>query len=163
MKSRLALAVAAALCLSGTLTACSESAAPTEAAVPADANPLFVQSSLPYQYPAFDQIKDEHYAPAFERGMAEHLQEVQAIAGNSEAASFENTIVAMERTGQLLGRVSRVFFNLAGANINPAMQKVQAEMAPKLAAHSDAILLNDALYARVTSLYEQRDGLGLDA
>lgn len=165
MKSRLALALTAALTLP--LAGCGPSEPPagadTAATAPAEANPFFAASTLPLQYPPFDRIRDEHYAPAFERGMSEHRAEIDAIAGNSEAPTFENTIVAMERAGQTLRRVSAVFFNLAGAHTNEAMQKVQAEMAPKLSAHNDAILLNGALYERVKTLYEQRDRLGLDA
>ncbi|TXK62655.1 M3 family metallopeptidase [Alkalisalibacterium limincola] len=129
----------------------------------ASENPFFQPSTLQYEFPRFDLIADEHYSPAFERGMAEHREEIEAIARNPEAASFENTIVAMERAGALLGRVSRVFFNLAGAHINDAMREVQGDMAPKLSAHSDAILLNRALFERVDGLYQQRGELDLDA
>lgn len=165
MKSRLALALAAALTLPLAGCGSSEQAAGTDTAVtaPADANPLFAASPLPLQYPPFDQIRDEHYAPAFERGMSEHRAEIDAIADNAEAPTFENTIVAMERAGEILRRTSSVFFNLSGAHTNEAMQKVQAEMAPKLSAHNDAILLNGKLFDRVKALYEQRDQLGLDA
>jgi len=163
MTNKLSLALAAALCIAtpGVLVASTE--APATAAQPQSANPFFAASTLPYQMPPFDQIQDAHYAPAFEKGMADHRAQVTAIANSAEAPSFENTIVAMEKTGEVLGRVSRVFFNLAGANTNPAMQAIQAEMAPKLAAHQDAILLDGKLFARVKALYDARDGLGLDA
>ena len=128
-----------------------------------DPNPLLTESSLPFRYPPFDRIKTEHFAPAFEQGMAEHRKEIAAIAGNREAPSFENTIVAMERAGALLSRTSRVFFGLNGSNTNPEMQKLQREMAPKLAAHSDAITLDPVLFARVSALYDKRDSLGLDS
>ena len=95
--------------------------------------------------------------------MAEHRREIAAIAGSQEPPSFENTVVAMEKAGQLLARTSRVFFALNGANTNPELQKLQREMAPKLAAHSDAITLDPALFARVKVLYDKRDALGLDA
>jgi peptidyl-dipeptidase Dcp len=127
-----------------------------------DPNPLLTESSLPFRYPPFDRIKTEHFAPAFEQGMAEHRKEIAAIAGNPEAPSFENTIVAMERAGSLLSRTSRVFFGLNGSNTNPEMQKLQREIAPKLAAHSDAITLDPVLFARVSALYDKRDSLGLD-
>jgi peptidyl-dipeptidase Dcp len=127
-----------------------------------DPNPLLTESSLPFRYPPFDRIKTEHFAPAFEQGMAEHRKEIAAIAGNPEAPSFENTIVAMERAGSLLSRTSRVFFGLNGSNTNPEMQKLQREMAPKLAAHSDAITLDPVLFARISALYDKRDSLGLD-
>jgi peptidyl-dipeptidase Dcp len=162
MKSRLALALAAALSLSAPLHAApAETAAATDRAM--SANPFFAPSTLPYFLPPFDRIRDEHYVPAFEQGMREQLAEVDAIASSTEAPSFENTIVAMERSGQTLLRVANVFFNLVGANTNDAMEKIQAEMAPKLAAHQDAILLNGKLFDRVKAVYAQRDALGLDA
>jgi peptidyl-dipeptidase Dcp len=181
MRKPMALAVAAALALP--LAACSSrddgvpatgstAAAPAQDAAASDAqaaapaaetaNPLLTPSPLTFGYPQFDQIKDEHFAPALEQGMAEHRKEVEAIAGNTEAPTFENTIVAMERSGDLLERTSRIFMNLAGAHTNETLQKVQADMAPKLAAHNDAVLLDDALFARIRTLYEQRDSLGLD-
>ena len=125
-------------------------------------NPLLVESTLPFRYPPFDLIKNEHFAPAFEAGMAEHAKEIEAIAKNPEKATFENTIVAMERAGQLLARTSRIFFNLTGTNTNPEMQKLQRAIAPKLAAHSDSITLNPALFARVAALNEAKDTLKLD-
>ena len=126
-------------------------------------NPLLSESALPYHAPPFDRIKDEHYAPAFEKGMADDLKEAEAIANNKDKPTFENTIVALERSGELLGRVERIFSNLAGANTNPELQKIEKEMSPKLAAHRDAIHLNGKLFARVESLYNDRDKLGLDA
>jgi peptidyl-dipeptidase Dcp len=131
-------------------------------ATAASSNPLLVQSSLPYQFPPFDRIKNEHFAPALESGMAEALKEVIEIASRPESPSFENTVVALERSGQLLARVHRVFSNLAGAHTNPDIQKTEKEMAPKLAAHRDAILLNPRLFARIQALHEKRDDLGLD-
>ena len=126
-------------------------------------NPFFKISPLPYQMPQFDRIKDADYAPAFAEGMRQQLVEIAAITGSSDAATFDNTIVAMERSGTLLGRVSRVFFNLEGTITNPAMQALQRDLAPKLAAHRDAIYLDKKLYARVHELYDKRAGLGLDA
>lgn len=125
-------------------------------------NPLLQKSTLPYQLPPFDRIKPEHFASAFETAMKQDLQEVDAIAKDPAKPTFENTIVALEKSGQTLGRVSAVFSNLKGANTNPALEKTETEFAPKLAAHSDAIRLNAALFARVHALYEQRDKLGLD-
>ncbi len=134
------------------------------AATPAPAeNPFFAVSTLPYQAPPFDKIKDADFQPAFDEGMKQQLAEVGKIADQAEAATFDNTIVAMERTGALLTRVSKVFFSLSQANTNETLQKVQQEQAPKLAAHRDAIYLNGKLFARVKSLYVQRDKLGLDA
>ncbi|MDQ3817652.1 MAG: peptidyl-dipeptidase Dcp [Acidobacteriota bacterium] len=131
--------------------------------ITAESNPFFVESSLPFQAPPFDKIKDSDYQPALEEGMRRELIEVEAIADNKEAPTFENTIVAMERMGDLLSRVSSVFFGLAQANTNPTIQKVQSEEAPKLAAHSDKIYLNPKLFARVKAIYDQRDKLSLDA
>ena len=163
MTHKLSLALAAALCVAVPGAAAVADDHAPQAAEPVSANPFFTLSTLPYQLPPFDRIQDAHYAPAFEKGMADQRAEVDAIANQSAAPSFDNTIVAMEKTGALLGRTAAVFFNLAGANTNPAMQKVQAEMAPKLSAHQDAILLDGKLFARVKSLYDQRADLGLDA
>lgn len=132
-------------------------------AVSAEAsNPLLAPSPLPFGYPAFDRVRDEHYAPAFTQGMAEHLREVEAIAANPAEPTFENTLVALERSGELLSRVQRLFFNLVGAHGNDALRAVEKEMAPKLSAHSDAIRLNPALFARVDRLHAKIAGLGLD-
>ncbi|WP_435581790.1 M3 family metallopeptidase [Amycolatopsis thermoflava] len=125
-------------------------------------NPFSQASDLPYGLPPFDRIADEHFGPAFEAGLAEHAAEIEAIAGNPEPATFENTIVALDTSGRLLQRVASVFFNLTSSDTNPARQELQAEIAPKLAAHSDAIHLNPALFARVKELYDRRDQLGLD-
>ncbi|MCX7169359.1 MAG: M3 family metallopeptidase [Proteobacteria bacterium] len=128
-----------------------------------DDNPFFAESSLPYRMPPFDRIKDAHYAPAFAAGMSRQLAEIAAIADNPEPASFDNTIVAMEKSGQLLQRVSNVFFNLTGANTNDAMQAVERDLSPQLAAHRDAIMHNARLFGRVNALYQQRQLLALDA
>src|SRR5688572_20659697 len=124
MKSPLALAIAAALALSAPLYAADPAAKPTEtsATAPMAANPFFAKSRLPYFLPAFDKIRNEHYAPAFDRGMSEQLAEIDAIANNKDAPTFENTIVAMDKSGQTLIRVSNVFFNLTSANTNEAME-----------------------------------------
>ncbi len=126
-------------------------------------NPFFQPSPLQYQAPEFDKIQDADYAPAIEEGMKRQLAEIDAIANNPAPAAFENTLVAMERSGQLLNRVSKVFFNLAQSNTDDAMQKIRADEAPKLAAHQDAIFLNPKLWARVKSLWDRRADLGLDA
>jgi len=126
------------------------------------ANPLRTESTLPYQIPPFDRIKNEHFQPAIEEGMREQLKEVDTIAKKTDKPTFENTIVAMERSGRLLQRAQRTFSNLNGANTNPTMQKIDKELSPKLAAHQDAIRLNGALFARIQNLYDQRDQLGLD-
>lgn len=126
-------------------------------------NPFLAPSPLPYQLPPFDRITDAHYRPAFTAGMDEQRREIRAIAGQAEAPSFANTIEVMERSGQILARVSRVFFALAAADTHPELQAIQAEMAPRLSAHRDAIYLDSALYARVKTLHDQRLRLGLDA
>jgi len=126
-------------------------------------NPFAKVSSLPFHYPAFDKIKDEHFKPAFEAGMREQLREVDAIAASKAAPTFENTIVAMERSGQLLARVAVTFSNLQGANTNDALDAIDREMSPKLAAHHDAIFMNARLWQRVKAVYDKRDTLKLDA
>jgi len=124
-------------------------------------NPLFTKSTLPFEAPNFDAIAVEHYRPAFETGMEQELNEMEEIASNAESPTFENTIVAMEKSGQLLSRTSSVFYNLTSAHTNEQIQEIQKEMAPKLAAHSDDILLNADLYERVKTLYDKRDQLDL--
>jgi len=126
------------------------------------ANPLLVESTLPLHYPRFDQIRDADFAPAFAHAMAEHRKEIAAIASNRAKPTFDNTIVAMERAGRTLGRVRDIFDNLASANTDPVLDEVQRTMAPRLAAHDDAVLLDPKLFARVEALYARRDALGLD-
>jgi peptidyl-dipeptidase Dcp len=125
-------------------------------------NPLLTESSLPYHTPPFDKIKDEHFVPAIEAGMREQLKEVEAVANNSETPTFDNTIVALERTGRLLDRAERTFSNLNACNTNPTLQKIETDIAPQLSAHRDAIHLNGKLFARIQELYDNRDKLGLD-
>jgi peptidyl-dipeptidase Dcp len=126
-------------------------------------NPFYAASTLPYHAPAFDRIKDTDYQPALEAGMAEQLKEVEAIANSPAAPTFENTLVALERSGQLYGRVAEVFDGVTGANTNPTLDKVDEIESPKRAAHDDAIFLNEKLFARVAAIYKQMDALGLDA
>jgi peptidyl-dipeptidase Dcp len=126
-------------------------------------NPFAKVSTLPFHYPAFDKIKDEHFMPAFAAGMQEQLREVAGIANNPKPATFENTIVAMERSGQLLARVATTFSNLQTANTDDKLDEVDREMSPRLAAHHDAVYLNDKLFKRVKAVYDKRTGLGLDA
>ena len=125
-------------------------------------NPLLSESALPFHYPPFDKIKDADFVPAIEAGMGEQLKEVAAIAANPEKPTFQNTVVALERTGRVLDRAQRIFSNLNAADTNPTRQKIEAEMAPKLSAHRDAIHLNGKLFARIQELYDHRDTLGLD-
>src|SRR6478735_6795191 len=126
-------------------------------------NPFFSPSPLPYQLPPFAEIRDEHYRPAFERGFAEQLAEVEAIASSAEPPTFENTVVALERSGQTLQRVAEVFFNKSSSDSTDFTNALEEEMAPQLAAHQDAIRLDPALYARLDDLRSRIDDLGLDA
>jgi len=131
--------------------------------VSTEQNPFYTESSLYMKYPEFDKIKNKHYTPAFEKGMADHMAEIDAIAERADSPTLENTIISMEKSGALLDRVATVFFALTSANTNDEMEKIRSEMAPKLSAHSDQILLNGKLFHRVKTIYEQRDQLGLDA
>jgi len=148
-----------------TVTESAEPAVEAETVTTADddSNPFYQASTLPFEYPHFDRIEDKHFVPAMERGMAEHLEQVELIADSAAPATFDNTIVAMERSGELLARVGAVFFSLAGADTNETRQAIQREMSPKLSAHRDAIQLNPKLFARVDDLYQRQDALGLDA
>src|SRR6266404_866424 len=125
-------------------------------------NPFLTESALPYHMPPFDKIKDEHFVPAIEAGMQEQLKEVDAIADSSEKPTFDNTVVALERTGRLIDRAERTFSNLNAADTNSMRQKIETEIAPRLSAHRDAIHLNPKLFARIQELYSNRDKLGLD-
>src|SRR5256886_4729008 len=131
------------------------------AADPVD-NPLLKESTLPYHFPPFDEIRDANFLPAIKAGMKEQLKEVDAIATRADKPTFENTVVALERTGRLLDRAETTFSNLNSADTNPARQKIETEMAPKLSAHRDAIHLNGKLFARIQQLYDNRVKLGLD-
>ncbi len=130
---------------------------------PMTANPLLTRSPLPFQAPPFDRICDEHYVPAIEQGMQDHLAEMTAIARDPAEPTFANTIEVMERAGELLGRASRAFFAKAQADTNPAVQQMQGDLAPKLAAHRDAIYMDAALFRRVQVVFEARNRSGLDA
>ena len=134
-------------------------AAPASAA---GANPFFTASTLPFGAPPFDRISDSDYRPAMEAGMAQQLKEVDAIANNPAPPTFENTVVALEKSGQLLDRVTLTFYAVAQANTDDALQTVEAVEAPKLAAHRDAIYLNPKLFARVQAVYNRRNSLHLD-
>jgi peptidyl-dipeptidase Dcp len=125
-------------------------------------NPFFAPSTLPFQAPPFDKIKDEDYQAAMEAGMAEQLREIEAIAANATPPTVENTIVAMEKSGQLLRRVQGAFFAVANANTSPTLLKVRSIEAPKLAAHRDAIYLDAKLFQRVAAIYNERKSLNLD-
>jgi peptidyl-dipeptidase Dcp len=133
------------------------------AAADMTSNPFYNASALPFQAPPFDKIHDGDYQPAIEEGMKQHLAEIEKIADNPEPATFENTYVAMEKSGAMLQRVMAAFNAVTGANTNDTLQKVQEEEAPKLAAHEDAIHLNSKLFQRVETIYNKRGTLKLDA
>ena len=162
------IAAALALAIATALAGCATSPTPatkTEAPMPATAysGVFATPSTLDLNYPRFDQIKDSDFAPAFDAGMAEQLREIDAIANNPEPPTFQNTIVAMEKSGQLLDRASNVFFNLVGTDKNNARDKLQSDYAPKFSAHRDSITLNPKLFARIKALHDARATLGLDA
>jgi peptidyl-dipeptidase Dcp len=127
------------------------------------ANPFLAPSPLPFEFPDFDAIREEHFAPAFTAGMEQQRAEVDGITAGPAAATFDNTIVALERSGAVLRRVSAVFFTLVGSCSTPGIRAIEVEIAPQLAAHSDAIMLDPALFARIETLFATRHALGLDA
>jgi len=161
LNTRLALALAATLGLA--LPAYSQAATTAATQSAQQANPFFAESPLPLHYPQFDKIKDADFAPAFDAGMAQQLQEVEAIANNPAAPTFENTLIALENSGAVLDRATTVFFSLIGADTNDARKKLQADYSAKFAAHGDAINLNGKLFSRIETLYNDRAKLGLDA
>ena len=126
-------------------------------------NPLLADWNTPFGAPPFEKIKPEHFVPAFTEALAAHLAEIDAIVDNPAAPTFDNTIVAMERGGKALDKVSSVFFGLSGAHTNDAILAIEREMSPKLAAHGNAIRLNDGLFRRIDALWQRRGELGLDA
>ena len=141
------------------LGACAQQ--PTEEIVNTGENPLLSEFDTPYGAPPFDAIENAHYLPAFEQAMEEQMAEVIAIAESSEPATFENTVEALERSGKTLQRTAGVFYNLNGSTTNDEMQAIAKEIGPKLAKHRDDINLNQALFARVKAVYEQREELDL--
>ena len=145
----------------GTLIATNIEAAAAQAEF-GPSNPFYSASTLPFQAPPFDKIKDSDYQPAIEAGMAKQLEEVKAIAEDPAPPTFDNTVVALEKTGQLFTRVMLVFNGVTGSNLNPELQKVQDIEAPRLAAHQDAIYLNSKLFARISAIYKERASLHLD-
>lgn len=124
-------------------------------------NPFFAEYGTPFEVPDFTKIKTEHYIPAFEEGIKQHAAEIIAIAENTEAPTFENTLVAMDKSGTLLDKVSSVFYNQFGANTNDEIKAINKEIAPKLAAHGDNINLNPKLFARVKVVYDEQEALKL--
>src|SRR5579871_166162 len=124
-------------------------------------NPLLEAWTTPHETPPFTAIRPEHFRPAFDRAMADHIAEIEAIAACPDAPSFANTIAALERSGQALDRVSAVFHALAGAHTSDALMAIEREMSPLLAAHRNRIRLHDGLYARIKALRDQRDSVDL--
>jgi peptidyl-dipeptidase Dcp len=145
--------------LAPVLAATATLALPTDPQAAGAVNPFFADSPLPLQYPQFDRIQDAHFAPAFDAGMADQLREVEAIASNPAPPTFENTLVALEKSGRVLDRATTVFFSLVAADTNDARNQIRNEYAPRFAAHTDAIMLDSRLFARIDALYRQRDAI----
>ena len=164
MRHPLACALALALSTALAMPAVAQTAKEASMSASTAYDGVFAQpSALDLHYPQFDKISDSDFAPAFDAGMARQLEEIDAIANDPAAPTFANTIVAMEKTGQLLDRASSVFGNLVASDKNEARDKIDAEYSPKFSAHRDAIMLNPKLFARVKDLYDRRASLGLDA
>ena len=126
-------------------------------------NPFFASSTLPYQAPPFDLIKDEHYRPAFDEALKRKRQDIADIARNPAEATFENTFIALEKSGEMLARVTSVFFAMAASNSNDEIQRLDEAFSAELAGLANDIYLNDALFTRVQAVWEKRDSLGLDS
>lgn len=126
-------------------------------------NPFLTDYDTPFEVPPFDEIKNSHFKPAFEEGLKNHNQEIDSIVQIEEEANFENTIVALENSGKLLSRVSRVFYNLNSANTNDEIQDLAKELAPRLSAHWDEIYLNEGLFERVKNVYDNQSNFNLDS
>ncbi len=148
----------AGLLLLGTISACKTSPKTTVMD-----NPLLIEFTTPFGVPPFDLIQPHHYTPAFKLGMEEHMKEVEAVINNKEEPTFENTIVALDKSGALLTKVSRIFFGLAEANTNDSLQQIQVAISPELSAHNDAISLNPNLFSRIKSVYDNQKKFKLDA
>jgi peptidyl-dipeptidase Dcp len=166
MHLRSTLIAAAAVGIVGCATATQQGTTATSSPAPATtlspSNPFYAASTLQYQAPPFDKIKDSDYEPAMEAGMVQQIAEIDAIANQSAAPTFDNTIVAMERSGVLLTRAAKVFNAITAANTDDTLQAVQERIAPKLAEHSDKIYLNDKLFQRVKAIYDNRASSGLN-
>ncbi len=161
--SAMALILTSACATTGTMQDDSAmTAAPTGTQMPEATGYFAAKSTLPFQAPDFTKISDGDYRRSFEQGMARHNVEIERIKTSSAAPTFDNTIVALEQSGDMLGRVATVFFALTGSNTNDTLDEIQAEMGPKLSAHSDAITLDPVLFARVKAVYDARSTLGLD-
>ncbi|MGH9419209.1 MAG: M3 family metallopeptidase, partial [Thermoanaerobaculia bacterium] len=167
MHFRSTLIAAIALGVAGCATATQQGTTTVPSSTPpattlSPSNPFYAASTLQYQAPPFDRIRDSDYEPAMEAGMTQQIAEIDAIANQTAAPSFDNTIVAMERSGVLLTRVAKVFNAITAANTNDTLQAIQERVAPKLAEHGDRIYLNDKLFQRVKAVYDQRASAGLN-
>jgi len=167
IRNRLILIVAAGFAVAGCATTSQPAANNTSSALNgastlSPSNPFVAPSTLPFQAPPFDRIKDSDYQPALEAGMRAQIEEIEAIANQSTPATFDNTIIPMERSGALLTRVSKAFNAVTGANTDSTLQRVQEREAPKLAGHTDAIFLNGKLFQRVKSIYDSRESIGFN-
>ncbi|MFP5250640.1 MAG: M3 family metallopeptidase, partial [Acidobacteriota bacterium] len=161
---RIAVCVAVlGIAASGVSTPAQNAPAQPPTAAFGPGNPFYAASTLPFHAPPFNKIQDSDYRPAIDAGMAQQVREAEAIASNPAPPTFANTIVALEKSGLLLGRVMQVFNCVTGANTDPKLQKVQEDEAPRLAATQDAIYLNSKLFARVKAIYEKRASLHLDS
>ena len=143
-----------------TLASCTSK--PEQKAEVESPNPFLSEYTTPFQVPPFDQIKNEHYMPAFEAGIKEQQAEVEAICNNAEPATFENTILPFDKSGQILDRVSNVFFNLNECLTNDEMIAIAEQVLPMLSKHSDAIMMNPKLFERIDYVYQHRNEMGLD-
>ncbi len=140
----------------------AQKAESTSTAIPLGSGYFASDSTLPFKAPDFTKISEDDYVPAFEQGMNIHIAEIQAIIDNPDAPTFENTIVELEKSGRMLSRVARVFYQLTGTNTNDRLDAINREVSPKLSAHSSSIILNPKLFARVKAVYDKRDSLTLD-
>ena len=147
MKKTITIIAVAAVCMMG----CSQKST----------NPFMEEWNTPYNVPPFDKIKTEHYVPAFEEGMKQQAKNVETIANNTEEPTFDNTILALENSGELLEKVSGVFFNLTECCNSPEMEEIANEMMPKLSQHSDNIYLNEKLFKRVKAVYDKQNSMEL--
>jgi len=152
---RLTRATAICLGLIALVTACAHTPATTP-------NPFFAEWQTPFGVPPFDRIGPEEFMPAFEEAIRQHNAEVAAIVKDGKPPTFDNTVAALDDSGEALARVKNVFDLLVGAETNDRLQEVEAKVRPMLAAHNDDIYLNQALFKRVKAVYDQRDSLTLD-
>ncbi len=143
------------------LSACRTSTEQTEVKI--TGNPLEQTWDTPFGIPPFENIKDEHYMPAFEKGMEVNLAEIDAIVNNPDNPTFANTLEELQRSGKLLSQVQNVFYNLASSNTNPKLQELQRELSPMLSAHADKISLNEKLFQRVDAVWKDRNNLKLNS